>query len=376
MEEQAVARYGLGLDEHSWKEAASPLPSESSSSSSASNFVLVTPQTDDFDDHNNSSLPAVTNSSSEPSFASKLGSFAAKTVAPLASHFLAKAPDPRLRWAGALIERAAGFSEGVVPVRGVENCVYLDDSGSMVQTMETGKWFGKTRLQVAKDTFSAMAESLDQYPTRVVKFGSRPTVISRREIPVKLSSSSIQPAVDESSSASAVVVNSDKRNVSTMKDVVTGTLWDGSSGGTYLWHMIEQDVLQKYKPAGGRLRLFIVTDGEDTDSPEGYQGARGMDPMMKTLRTKGYDVEFFIAIIGSEVSGAQCYRDLARATGGAFLQLQSGFQPSSPEVKHFIAAMKQSRSRAQQEQYERDLKLGKAEKFDWYLPLPPPSEPK
>ena len=44
--------------------------------------------------------------------------------------------------------------------------------------------------------------------------------------------------------------------------------WDGSSGGTYMWHMIEQDVLERYRPGSGTLRLIVVTDGHDTLSPQ------------------------------------------------------------------------------------------------------------
>jgi hypothetical protein len=31
--------------------------------------------------------------------------------------------------------------------------------------------------------------------------------------------------------------------------------------------MIQQDVLGRYRPAGGKLRLIVITDGHDTLSP-------------------------------------------------------------------------------------------------------------
>ena len=57
--------------------------------------------------------------------------------------------------------------------------------------------------------------------------------------------------------------------------------WDGSSGGTYLWHMIQQDVLGRYRPAGGKLRLIVITDGHDTLSPAQYAGLRGMGTLVQ-----------------------------------------------------------------------------------------------
>ena len=42
--------------------------------------------------------------------------------------------------------------------------------------------------------------------------------------------------------------------------------WDASSGGTYMWHMIECDVMSRYIPGKGRLRIVIITDGEDAST--------------------------------------------------------------------------------------------------------------
>ena len=58
-----------------------------------------------------------------------------------------------------------------------------------------------------------------------------------------------------------------------------------------MWHMIQTDVLARYRPGRGKLRLIIVTDGHDTQSPAQYNGRRGMHPMMRTLHAEGYDVE-------------------------------------------------------------------------------------
>ena len=36
------------------------------------------------------------------------------------------------------------------------------------------------------------------------------------------------------------------------------SLWRGGSGGTYLWHMVERDVVTRYTPSGGTLRIYVV----------------------------------------------------------------------------------------------------------------------
>lgn len=87
-----------------------------------------------------------------------------------------------------------------------------------------------------------------------------------------------------------------------------------------MWHMIEQDVIARYIPGRGKLRACIVTDGEDcrewasmsalsdplltpwgaggaAESPLEYQGVGGLSPMMRTLKARGYDVEWFIILV-------------------------------------------------------------------------------
>jgi hypothetical protein len=59
-----------------------------------------------------------------------------------------------------------------------------------------------------------------------------------------------------------------------------------SSGGTVMWNMIERDVNETWTPEGGRLRLYVVTDGHDSST-----GMQGMHPMMRALCEAGYDIE-------------------------------------------------------------------------------------
>ncbi len=63
-------------------------------------------------------------------------------------------------------------------------------------------------------------------PTRIVKFGDHPQVLA--------------PS-DEHWSA-----------------MLVSAAWDASSGGTYMWKMIQEDIKSKYRPAGGKLRVVWI----------------------------------------------------------------------------------------------------------------------
>jgi len=63
------------------------------------------------------------------------------------------------------------------------------------------------------------------------------------------------------------------------------------AGGTYMWHMIERDVIKRYEPGPGTLRIYVVTDGEDMQSPYPYMGMNGMNPLMEGLLARGYKVK-------------------------------------------------------------------------------------
>jgi hypothetical protein len=235
----------------------------------------------------------------------------------------------------------------IIPNGGIETVVYLDDSGSMSHNLSMGK-----------SALASMAPLMQGTSTRIIKFGSGKTVISPRE---------------QSWSTALTCLN-----------------WDAGSGSTYMWKMIEDDVLRRYRPGpgapAGKLRLIVITDGFDTHSPGEYQGIRGMDPMMKTLLGKGYDVEFHIIVLGNHDdrashSALNRYRYLAEATGGGYMALSSGFlmNEKDPSVKHFLGnlqasgdATKSQALRAKQKQsYLKDAKAGKKENFGWLKSLPP-----
>ena len=113
--------------------------------------------------------------------------------------------------------------------------MYIDDSDSMS---------GGDHLPEATRALARLGAHLGMAPTRIVKFGSSPRVMTPRS-EVGMGEEVARAAAKE---------------------------WNGSSGGTYMWKMIENDILQQYLPGAGRLRVFIITDGMDEMSPWAYRG--------------------------------------------------------------------------------------------------------
>lgn len=164
----------------------------------------------------------------------------------------------------------------------------------------------------------------------------------------------------------------------TLKEAV----WSGNGGGTYLWHMIQEDIKDTYRPKGGKLRVFVFTDGIDCESPSEYVGINGMNPMMEELKKEGYDIEFFITIVGDDVSSSdlQQYRDLALATGGAIQHLEAGtsllnwaFNVPSPRyddsnAKSFVNAISSCREKriSRQQEYQKLIDSGQTSRFKWF----------
>jgi hypothetical protein len=266
----------------------------------------------------------------------------------------------------AIVER----SMPPIVVNDIETTVYLDNSPSMKETMGSGGWFGTstTRLDEGKKALESLAPALGSLPCRVLKFSNRPSVLRLREEGSSGSSSSLpqkfhgKPGGGGSGSSGIS---------SSLPQITSG--WDGSGVGTYLWHMIQEDVVERYRPGQGRLRLVVVTDGQDNMSPADYRGMKGMDPMMRALQAAGYDIEWHIIVIGGEF-GLERYKSLAGATGGSFLAIDKEFDKNSRETTAFLKAIEsgtdeQSR-RERQRRYEKEVKEGKAEKMDWYKRLP------
>ena len=376
--QKAAARHGLGWEEKTWD------------SSMAGAVTTVDDDHDNYDDNYDDDAPAVRPSSSpssppESSSSSLASSIAgsawsmAKVAAPFVGSALVAAGGRGRRGGGGLglavvggllqnLPAAIEFGQGPVPVVGVETCCYLDDSGSMTswqgsRTPWNASSFGFSSSSSGRplDEAHRVLESLEPHlrgPTRVVKFGSAPTVLAPR----------------------------DTGGLTAAGSTAATLAWDGSSGSTYMWDMILNDVRARYVPEGGKLRLVVVTDGQDTDSPGAYQGIRGMDPLMHDLQAEGYDIEWHIVVVG-RVPERQRYASLAAATGGTFLSIGDGqpFDPAARDARRFFQAIDRGggdtdarREREEREQrqrqYELEAKQGKQEKFGWYKALPPPSK--
>ena len=319
--QQAAAQHGLGWQKDSWDEQLH------------SGDVVV--QTEEAA----AAAPAAASEAGGNPFQSALR--VAGKVAPLVGSALAKSNHPALKLAGSLLSVAPSMADAMaapVVVDGVETTLYLDDSGSM--SFPTGVTLG-TRLDEGRRVLSSLAPLLAG-TTRVLKFGSSATVLVPREEETEVSGALVSLA------------------------------WDGSSGGTYMWKMIEDDVCQRYQPGAGKLRLVVVTDGHDTLSPSEYNGVQGMNPMMRKLLRRGFDIEWHIVVLG-KVDSMRSYESLSAATGGSFLAVDS-FDPDSPKASAFLDAVWQS---GPQERFERqrryELDVDTAERFDWYTALPPPS---
>jgi hypothetical protein len=257
--------------------------------------------------------------------------------------------NPALNLAATGMEQLLSMEEEFHPpirVDDVDTALYLDDSGSM-----------KTNLFQGKYALASM-EHLMQKNIRIIKFGTHKSVLSTR--------------------------------VSTWDSALTTVAWNASSGATYMWKMIEDDVLRRYRPAGGRLRVIVITDGFDTRSPGEYKGMSGMNPMMRTLLREGFDIEFHIIILGQtgpfrtlSEGDIKKYQSLAAATGGSCMVV-SGFlyDPESPAAKSFVQTLEESGRNDQksvearkkrQLQYKEDASKGRKESFDWIKSLPDPN---
>jgi hypothetical protein len=136
--------------------------------------------------------------------------------------------------------------------------------------------------------------------------------------------------------------------------------------------MIEHDIRTRYRPGSGKLRLCCITDGDDCLSPPPFNGVKGMDPLMRSLKQQGFDIEWHIIIVGDEVSEPARYEALTKATGGTFIQT-TFFDVATPSCAAYLKQLKAScggdasHIRAQrQSTYALEAKTGRAPTFDWF----------
>ena len=377
LEERGVAMYGLSIQtKEEWDKAA---PSQRNLGHASRHGIpplsVLLEEESDNDDHGSSSRALVVAQETRlqrqqqaSSLGGSIGKFAYQTVkglAPLVGPLVRSAASQSrgrgavgLSVAGSLIEGVPTMMDmysGVLNVTGIDTLIYLDDSGSMkgANLIE-----GQKALQSLETRLKTNSNDQRFLPTRIVKFGNHSTVLN--------------PSEEDWSPA------------------LVNVAWDGSSGGTFMWKMIQDDVQAKYRPAGGKLRIVVITDGYDNWSPPPYNGVRGFDPLMRTLLNQGYDIEWNIIVVGNDLGvglfrqpeltkrDQELYKNLCHATGGQFLSLgAAGWNENDYQVEKFLDAVEdsgyhdsQSDRRERQEQYKLEARRGKAENFDWLPALP------
>lgn len=332
--QKSAVKYGLKLDEVEWNLLVDDDTFWVPEGASRKGAITATPS-----------------ATTIKSVASSIAWTALKIVGPVARAVSGPRSHPALNLAGQLLGQSSTLLDEfadpvIIPSDGIETVLYLDDSGSMVDNLYQGK--------AALDTISPL---LQGNSVRILKFGTGKTVLSPR---------------DNSFSTALTCLN-----------------WDAKSGMTYMWKMIQDDVLHRYRPSRGpqqgKLRLIVITDGFDTQSPGEYRGIRGMDPMMRTLLAKNYNVEFHIIVLGKHTGAGnqqalKRYQSLAEATGGGYLALDDVFfNEKSPSVKNFVSTLEKSNDtrgcaslqKKQRQEYLRAANEGKRERFDWLKSLPP-----
>ena len=71
------------------------------------------------------------------------------------------------------------------------------------------------------------------------------------------------------------------------------------------------------------LRVYVFTDGEDTDSPGAYRGTNGMNVLQRSLLSRGFRIEWHIVILDFGMNNwtedtLEQFEALCDATGGSF----------------------------------------------------------
>ncbi|CAE8743655.1 unnamed protein product [Polarella glacialis] len=222
----------------------------------------------------------------------------------------------------------------------VPNVIYLDDSTSMVQYWtipEASQAFSfgskyrweETCLQQGRKELIELASYLEGTPTRVVKFGGVSVVeecwdAKGRYYSWNRTLKMLRTLLLESSSF---------QNQSDLPALLKA--WDGSSQGTYMWKMIETDVLGTYHP-GPPIRVHLITDGLDTHSPGEFRGIQGMDVLKASLREKGYRIQWNIILLLFGAHGfsgltARRYKELCESSGGVFQVISDGYSNSGSD---------------------------------------------
>mmetsp|Transcript_23750 Transcript_23750/g.27934 ORF Transcript_23750/g.27934 Transcript_23750/m.27934 type:complete len:380 (+) Transcript_23750:2-1141(+) len=340
-EQQSAAKYGLGYDSKSWDDELNGISHNSNNNNSVQ-----------FSKENHSSISNVKDQSNKKSsgiLSSIFGVFSGG--AEIINHGIDVAKDP----ISGIKDIADTITTERIEIASTEAILYLDNSVSMTNG---------SNLKLAHQAFESILPQFNNIPTRVVVFGSYKDEIVVRD-----------------------------KNIPKIPILPH---WDGNGGGTYLWHMIDRDIVKRYKPSKGTLRVYVITDGGDIESPYPYYGPKGMNPLMENLLKSNYRIEWTIIVIGMDDHDKinHLYKDLCLATGGSFLSLNMkntkysqntiDFIQKNPKVSKFVLDIKKAhgndikaKTRVKEEnqaEFNRRLKQGTGEKFTWLEALPPPQK--
>jgi len=273
------------------------------------------------------------------------------------------------------------------PVCDVPNVVYLDDSGSMVQyqIIPYGVWSMRSKFRWDKQCLLEghkvlidLAHFLEGTPTRVVKFGATPSIVE-------------EFVTEETKTAFGSVklgrLERRHRPPEMLRQLLLETrcfevqsdlqplldAWDGTSNGTYMWKMIDVDIKGNFDP-GAALRVHLITDGQDTNSPAPFTGEAGMDALMASLEGSGYQIEWNIVVLLVGVhnftgSAIRRYQELCDNSGGVFRIITDGFRYND-EDKDVRAYLAQYDAQEAQRRYQHHMVVARTSP----LSLPPPKE--
>jgi hypothetical protein len=227
----------------------------------------------------------------------------------------------------------------LVPAGTLETVLYVDDSGSM-----------SGNLSLGKPALPSMADLLQESPTRIVKFGSGKSVIAPRE--------------DKWSTA------------------LTCLNWDASSGSTYMWKLIEEDMDRGGHAATVQAGPRGNSEGEAAPDSNHRRIRHRLSrrvpryerdgPHDENALGKGLHIEFHIIVLGDRQQHAHAlkqYKSLAEATGGGYLALSGGMYVSekNPDMKSSVknleasndTAMSRERRTKQRQEYLSEARSGK-----------------
>jgi len=149
---------------------------------------------------------------------------------------------------------------------------------------------------------------------------------------------------------------------------------------TYLWEYAHSVVSSIITPF---IEVVIVTDGDDNDSSEEFNGPQGFNHMMQLLTRAGKQPRFRVYCVGrTPCTGKEThYRDLALATGGTFVAVdddQNGTEKGaltlfSEEVNAPFVERKE-RAVDTQNRYKQLMLEGAARKYEWADALVPKAD--